>query len=198
MRLRTPESRVKLAPGLRRQAPRRTAFQARPKAPPPRRIKRCIPHETPVSMRTLAIDSSLSAGSVAALTPEGISEELLPEAGTHARRIAAALRDLAVYDQPANVQANDGAVSESTLILEGISCAACVWLIEQRLSRLHGVTGAEINFTSLRARVRWDSSKLRLSEIIAAIGAIGYRAYPYDRERAERSRHAERIHRIAM
>jgi len=46
-------------------------------------------------MRTLAIDSSLAAGSVAALTPEGISEELLPEAGTHARRIAAALRDLA-------------------------------------------------------------------------------------------------------
>lgn len=46
-------------------------------------------------MRTLAIDSSLPAGSVAALAPGGISEELLPEAGTHARRIAAALRDLA-------------------------------------------------------------------------------------------------------
>ena len=106
--------------------------------------------------------------------------------------VPAALRDLAVYDQPANVQANNGEVRESTLILEGISCAACVWLIEQRLSRLHGVTGAEINFTSLRARVRWDPSKLRLSEIIAAIGAIGYRAYPYDRERAERSRQRER------
>ena len=46
-------------------------------------------------MKTLAIDSSLPAGSVAALTPQGISAELLPEVGTHARRIAAALRDLA-------------------------------------------------------------------------------------------------------
>jgi Cu2+-exporting ATPase len=77
-------------------------------------------------------------------------------------------------------------------MLEGISCAACVWLIEQRVLRLPGVLGIDVNFTSYRARVRWDAARLRLSEIIAAIGAIGYRAYPYDRDRAEESRRRER------
>ena len=42
-------------------------------------------------MKTLAIDSSLPAGSVAALSDGRISERQLPEAGTHARLIAAAL-----------------------------------------------------------------------------------------------------------
>ena len=36
-----------------------------------------------------------------------------------------------------------------------------------------------------RARVRWDESRTRLSDILAAIAAIGYRAYPYDAARSE-------------
>lgn len=105
-----------------------------------------------------------------------------------------ALRDLAVYDVPA--AQSDGAagdeLQETALIVEGISCAACVWLIEQRVMRIPGVRHIEINFTSLRARVFWDARQIRLSAIIGAIGAIGYRAYPYDRERAERARQSER------
>ena len=107
-----------------------------------------------------------------------------------------ALRDLAVYD---TAPAGDtpppdraAALQEAALIIEGISCAACVWLIEQRVMRVPGVHHIEINFTSLRARVRWDPRQIRQSAIIAAIGAIGYRAYPYDRERAERARQRER------
>jgi Cu2+-exporting ATPase len=105
--------------------------------------------------------------------------------------VPAALRDLTVYDQPQPAAAGAEPL-ETTLMLEGISCAACVWLIEQRLSRITGVLGAAINFTSLRARVRWDPAQLRLSTIIAAIDAIGYRAWPYDRERAEKSRQQAR------
>jgi Cu2+-exporting ATPase len=103
------------------------------------------------------------------------------------------LRDLAAYDlaaTPAPASALDA--RETALMLEGISCAACVWLIEQRVLRLPGVLGIEVNFSSYRARVRWDAARQRLSEIIAAIGAIGYRAYPYDRDRAEESRRRER------
>ncbi len=107
-----------------------------------------------------------------------------------------ALRDLTVYDvasAPAAANgAADGALRETALIIEGISCAACVWLIEQRVMHIPGVHHIEINFTSLRARVRWDPRQIQPSAVIAAIGAIGYRAYPYDRERAERARQSER------
>lgn len=46
-------------------------------------------------MKTLAIDSSLAAGSVAALSDGRVVEERLPTAGEHARRLAAAIDALA-------------------------------------------------------------------------------------------------------
>ncbi|MBI3146382.1 MAG: heavy metal translocating P-type ATPase [Pseudogulbenkiania sp.] len=83
-------------------------------------------------------------------------------------------------------------VREAALILEGITCAACVWLNEQQLMRLPGVVSVDINYSSHRARVRWDNSRLKLSQILEAIGAIGYRAHPYDAARQEALNQKER------
>uniref|UniRef100_UPI001D0E7C37 heavy metal translocating P-type ATPase metal-binding domain-containing protein n=1 Tax=Candidatus Magnetaquicoccus inordinatus TaxID=2496818 RepID=UPI001D0E7C37 len=57
---------------------------------------------------------------------------------------------------------------EVNLILEGIHCAACVWLNEQVIRRLPGVEEVWINFATHRARVRWQPQQTKLSEIIAA------------------------------
>jgi len=74
---------------------------------------------------------------------------------------------------------------EASLIIEGITCAACIWLNEQHMAKLPGVVGVEINYATRRARVRWDETRIRLSDILAAIVAIGYRAYPYDAAKSE-------------
>ncbi len=81
---------------------------------------------------------------------------------------------------------------EASLILEGITCAACIWLNEQHLSRLPGVSGVDINYATRRARVRWDDSRVKLSDILSAVAAIGYRAYPYDTARSEALANKER------
>lgn len=81
---------------------------------------------------------------------------------------------------------------EASLLLEGITCSACIWLNEQHLAKLKGVTGVDINYASRRARVRWDDSLIHLSDILAAIGAIGYRAYPYDPAKNEALARKER------
>jgi Cu2+-exporting ATPase len=81
---------------------------------------------------------------------------------------------------------------EAALILEGITCAACVWLNEQHLTRQAGVTAVDINYATRRARVRWDERRIKLSGILAAIAAIGYRAHPYDAARAEQIAQRER------
>ncbi len=81
---------------------------------------------------------------------------------------------------------------EAALILEGITCSACIWLNEQHLSRLAGVTAVDINYATRRARVRWDERQIRLSGILAAIAAIGYRAYPYDAAKSEELARQER------
>ena len=99
------------------------------------------------------------------------------------------LDQIALYDsdelQRSFVRVEADNVREAALMLEGITCAACVWLNEQQLMRQPGVLSVDINYTSHRVRVRWDNSRLRLSQIIEAVGAIGYRAHPYDSARQE-------------
>ena len=72
------------------------------------------------------------------------------------------------------------------LILEGIHCAACVWLNEKILYDTKGIIEANINFTTNKARVVFNSEILKLSEIIKKIRSIGYNAYAYDSSVADK------------
>jgi len=74
--------------------------------------------------------------------------------------------------------------------IEGIRCAACVWLIERRVNALPGVTDALLNVATERLRVRRDPAEARTSDILAALRAIGYTAYPVDA--ARQAAHLER------
>jgi Cu+-exporting ATPase len=69
---------------------------------------------------------------------------------------------------------------EVDLIIEGIHCAACVWLNEKILHDTQGLLEANINFTSNKAKIVWDNDVLKLSDIILRIRSIGYNAYAYD------------------
>ena len=86
----------------------------------------------------------------------------------------------------------DNDSGECALILEGVRCGACLWLIEQVLRRQAGVTRADVNYTTQRARVSWDVSRAGLAPLIAAIRAVGYDASPYDPRREEELRRRER------
>ena len=113
------------------------------------------------------------------------------------------LRQAAAYDHPTLqktfVRIGDGSMREAALILEGITCAACVWLNEQHLAKLPGVVSVSINYATHRARVRWDDSRIHLSRILQAVSEIGYLAHPYDPQRAqeilerERRQHLRRL-----
>ena len=71
--------------------------------------------------------------------------------------------------------------SQIDLVIEGIHCAACVWLNEKILDKTDGVLDATINFSNNKAKISWDEDTIKLSEIIDKIRSIGYNAYPYDR-----------------
>ena len=96
------------------------------------------------------------------------------------------LAKIKVYDHPAvqqqfvHTQSDD--VKQVSLIIEGIVCAACIWLNEQYLCQLPGIISVNINYTTHRANVEWDESKIKLSQILEAISNIGYLAHPYDPE----------------
>jgi len=72
---------------------------------------------------------------------------------------------------------------EADLILEGIQCAACVWLNERHLQSLPGVIEVSVNYSNHQARVVWDNDRIKLSDILGAINNIGYNAHPFDPNR---------------
>ncbi len=80
-------------------------------------------------------------------------------------------------------QTND--CKEAILTIDGISCAACAWLIEMQLDKLNGLVNINVNATSQRATVKWLDSKVKLSEILLAIESIGYQAMPFKANDAE-------------
>jgi len=71
------------------------------------------------------------------------------------------------------------------LIIEGIHCAACIWLNEKVLNEMPGIVEVNINFTNNKAKIIWDEDIIKLSQIIDKIRSIGYNAYPYNRTDSE-------------
>lgn len=75
--------------------------------------------------------------------------------------------------------------SSVDLVIEGIHCAACIWLNEKVLADTEGIVEASINFTNNKAKIIWDEETIPLSKVIDTIRSIGYNAYPYDRSQED-------------
>ncbi len=118
--------------------------------------------------------------------PSPTGAELLPDF----------IQQTRVYDHPevqkTFVRDAGDKLREAALILEGITCAACVWLNERHVARLPGVLDVQVNYATHRARIRWDDSRIKLSEILQAIHNIGYTAHPYDPQQQQLAYERER------
>lgn len=105
------------------------------------------------------------------------------------------LDQIRLYDLP-EVQSDfvetHGGTREAVLMLGGITCAACVWLIEQQLLRTDGIVRIDLNYSTHRCRVVWDDGKIRLSDILLKIRQTGYTAAPYDAQKIEAANQKER------
>lgn len=115
------------------------------------------------------------------------------------------LKKLALYDHPEIQQSfvidSGNHEREAVLILEGITCAACIWLNERHLQQLPGVKSVQVNYASHRARVAWDSREIELSRILQEIQLLGYNAHPYSALQADamrKARHKKDLQRIAI
>ena len=104
--------------------------------------------------------------------------------------------ELALYDEPLTQSrfARDagGGVREARLVIEGMRCAACAWLIENVLARTPGVRSIEVNYSTHSAHLAWDAGTARVSEVFAAIARAGYKAWPHEEERLAAIKERER------
>lgn len=85
---------------------------------------------------------------------------------------------------------------QASLILQGITCAACSWLIEKHLLAIDGVESVRINVTSFRAQIVFNPSTIALSDIMRQLALIGYRPVPATDE--EHLKLEERENRLAL
>ncbi|WP_018233590.1 heavy metal translocating P-type ATPase [Thioalkalivibrio thiocyanodenitrificans] len=86
----------------------------------------------------------------------------------------------------------DTAVDETTLSVDGMSCASCVSRVEQALTSVPGVLSASVNLATESARVRYVSGVVDANGLMNAVESAGYGASVRESgvERADREREA--------
>jgi Cu2+-exporting ATPase len=77
------------------------------------------------------------------------------------------------------------------LYLEGIHCAACVWLVEKLPAVLPGVDEVRLNLGSAVAEVTWRPGRTRLSAIARALDRLGYTPHVHRASRVQDARRQE-------
>ena len=105
-------------------------------------------------------------------------------------QLAQTLDKLTAFDNEQIQQdfvSEQGQKREIQLTVEGISCAACGWLIEKQLSKMTGISQVAVNVAARRATISWFPEQLKLSQILQHIEKIGYHALPFQIDEHEAS-----------
>ncbi|MEO0035225.1 MAG: Nitrogen fixation protein FixI [Pseudomonadota bacterium] len=98
-----------------------------------------------------------------------------PESGLPEEDLSDAVRDQ-----------GDGTAS-LTLLAEGVTCGACVWLIESLLVRQPGVVAARVNLTTRRLTLRFRPAETSPTPLLAPVRAVGYRLVPFDPDQLDQA-----------
>jgi Cu2+-exporting ATPase len=76
-------------------------------------------------------------------------------------------------------RADPNGLATVELYLEGVHCAACVWLVERTPIVMPGTAECRLDIGRSLATVTWDPERVPLSKIARFLDAIGYPPHPY-------------------
>lgn len=88
--------------------------------------------------------------------------------------------DQAKPDYRAFVRSSGDGACRLDLAIDGLHCAACIWLIESVLAKQPDVTAARVNMTTSRLSLRWRGPQERGAELAELVARLGYRVVPFD------------------
>ena len=104
---------------------------------------------------------------------------------------------LALLDDPqewasfSHVQAGQDGCWASSVVFEGMHCAACAISIEDALRAVPGVKSVQVSAASHRGRIVWSAQETRPSSWMQASAAAGYKALPANDAHAHERRRRE-------
>ena len=105
-----------------------------------------------------------------------IIEKLNLEGAEKDKRLKQLLEGVFPGGQEVESKNNDLSNGESiTLLIDGMVCPACSWLIHNRLTKIKGIGNVNVNFISEICELKFDPMILSHEEIEKAIKALGYR-----------------------
>lgn len=97
--------------------------------------------------------------------------------------------DARVQDDASDVLGPERRVTR--LYLEGVHCAACVWLVEKLPAVLSGVDDVRLNYGSAVAEVTWRPGLTKLSTVGRALDRLGYTPHLHRASRLQEARRSE-------
>ncbi|MCL4384644.1 cadmium-translocating P-type ATPase [Patescibacteria group bacterium] len=75
-----------------------------------------------------------------------------------------------------DVKSTSGGRQVANLDITGMHCASCALLIKKSVSKVPGVTEANVNYASEKAHVVYDPSTAKVADLIKAVEVAGYHA----------------------
>ncbi len=96
------------------------------------------------------------------------------EAGALRPDAAAAGIDFAPF-----AQAERDGTQRLELVVAGLTCGACVWLVEQALAREPDILSARASLSARRLAVTWRGDAARANDIAELLARLGFRAAPF-------------------
>ena len=87
------------------------------------------------------------------------------------------------YDRPALqnefVTSSADGTRTAHLLLNGVRCAACSWLVERGWPPWTVFEAVAVNPVTTRTDIRWDPDRIRLSDILGQIARLGFVPFPH-------------------
>jgi P-type Cu2+ transporter len=78
------------------------------------------------------------------------------------------------------------------LLLEGVHCSACVWLVERVGRVVPGVTSSRLDLSRNVVALTWNAERTQLSQIARALESLGYAPHPLGEPRVAGARTQDR------
>ena len=93
----------------------------------------------------------------------------------HAHRPVPLDADFSVHARAVGAEA-----AELDLLVDGLDCPACVWLLESLLARNPAIQRARAHLSTRRLSLRWRGPPSQANDHVGLVAALGFRPAPYD------------------
>jgi Cu2+-exporting ATPase len=87
--------------------------------------------------------------------------------------------------------AGENILATTQLLIGGIHCAACIWLLEKYLGNMSGIEKASVSLSEQKAVISWRVGELALSDVCSAIASLGYLPEPYNDDHVQQLQRRE-------